>query len=138
MFPPKTLHANSHLDEFLGRSGSPPPTLPRLEFLPMFPRTERPGGNQTFDTLKPVHPSIPKGLSDLQSMLPEANTVDDEYNDLHKQHMIVVDGWRKLSVFIMRAVPRLSLEQKPSLHPLPQASAPHPLVLAQVMSMNSF
>jgi hypothetical protein len=99
MFPPQIQHINSHVDAFL-HSDSPPPVLPPHEFVPMFTRVGRLDGAQTFDTLKSSHPSIPNGLSDLPSMLPELEAVDGEDNSIYKQHMIVVDGWRKFLVSI--------------------------------------
>src|SRR5882762_7622027 len=97
--PLKASHANSHLHKYF-RFDSPPPTLPRLEFVPVFARADRLGGAQTFDTIKLDHPSIPNSLSDLPSMLPESKIVAEEDRDLYKQHMVIVDGWRKLLIFL--------------------------------------
>lgn len=93
MCPPKTPHENTHFGAFM-RSDSPQPTLPRPEFVPMFTQADRIGGAKALDDMKPVHPSIPSFLSDLPSMLPESIVVDTEDEDLYKQHMVVVDGWR--------------------------------------------
>jgi hypothetical protein len=60
----------------------------------MFAQARRLGGMMTCDDSKPVHPSLPSALSDLASMLPEPIVVAAEDEDLYKEHMVIVDGWR--------------------------------------------
>ena len=50
-------------------------------------------------------------------MLPETNAIDDEYNNLYKQHMIVVDAWHKHSVFIMCICSKINLTCFPFCYP---------------------
>ena len=104
MFPPRTAHIDSHVDAFL-LSDSPPPTLPQLEFVPMFARADRLGGAQTSNTLQTVHHSVPNALSDLPSMLPESKVEDDENKELYKQHMVIVDGWRTFLISLLCEIP---------------------------------
>jgi hypothetical protein len=93
----KTSHANSHIDAFL-KHDTLLPVLPQPEFIPIFARASRLGGTQKIDKLEPQNPSIPSKLPDLPSMLPNSAKVDDD-TDLYKQHMAIVDGWGKCSVF---------------------------------------
>jgi hypothetical protein len=140
MCPPKTTHENTYFRAFL-RSDSPQPTLPQPEFVPMFTQAVRIGGTKALDDPKPVHPSIPSFLSDLPSMLPEPIEVDAEDEDLYKQHMVVVDGWRKyltsFSFFRLKTL-QPSPAQKQLRRLLPQALVPHRSALAQVKLTNFF
>ena len=104
MFPSKLPYVNSHVASFL-HSDSSLPALPQPEFVPMFARAGRPGGAHDFDTFKFEHPSIPSALPDLPTMLPELAVVENEDNDLYKQHMTIIDGWRKFLMFLPFEIP---------------------------------
>ncbi|KAF7967848.1 hypothetical protein HWV62_32892 [Athelia sp. TMB] len=92
LFPTKR---SSHTDCFL-RSETPPHTLPKEEFVPIFCRANRMHGRFTDSDISmpvPIHASMPGTLQDLVVMLPPVRSVDDRENDMHKQHMAVVSGW---------------------------------------------
>ncbi|KIM77149.1 hypothetical protein PILCRDRAFT_825707 [Piloderma croceum F 1598] len=93
MFPP---HVNLHINSFL-YSDSALPALSQPEFVPTFARVGRLGGAQELHTVKFDHPSISNALWGLLLMLPELAVVEDEDNDLYKQHMVIIDGWQTLA-----------------------------------------
>jgi hypothetical protein len=100
MFPPAIPHVNLHINSFL-YSDSALPALPQPEFVPMFARTGRLGGARELHNVKFDHPSIPNALPGLSLMLPELAVVEDEDNDLYKQHMVIIDGWRKFFISLL-------------------------------------
>ena len=92
LFPTKRP---SHIDSFL-RSESPPHTLPKEIFVPIFCRANRMHGQYADSDISmpvPIHASMPSTLRDLPAMLPPVKSVDDGEDDMHKQHMAVVSGW---------------------------------------------
>jgi len=101
MFPPTIPQVNSHINSFL-YADSALPALPQPEFVPMFARAGRLGGAQELLTNKFDHPSIPNALPGLPLMPPELAVVEDENNDLYKQHMVIIDGWRTFLIGLSR------------------------------------
>ncbi|KAI0652408.1 hypothetical protein C8Q79DRAFT_937519 [Trametes meyenii] len=84
-----------HVAEFL-RGESPPPDVPDLEMLPIFPYGERfgeplrsvPGGPN-----KTGPPTVLETLSQLPDRI-LAPVVKDDEDDLAEEHLVVVDGWK--------------------------------------------
>jgi hypothetical protein len=101
MFPSAIPHVNLHINSFL-YSEPALPALPQPEFVPTFARASRLGGAQELPTVKFDHPSIPNALPGLPLMLPKLAVVDDEDNDLYKQHMVIIDGWRRFFTSLLR------------------------------------
>lgn len=76
--------------------------MPKEEFVPIFCRANRFHGPHVDSDIKkpiPIHASMPNGLQDLPAMLPTVKLIEHEENDLYKEHMAVVSGWRKLLSF---------------------------------------
>lgn len=88
------LHAFLHEDVPL--AGTP---LPEEEFVPIFPRSRRPGHGNT-----PASVKFPlgKGVSDLANAIPEVK-IDSDDSDMSfaRATMEVVDGWRGSYLLMM-------------------------------------
>lgn len=86
------------VQEFL-RAESPLPEFPELETLPVFPRRDRLGqdpdkGCSTSGTADFV--LIPTTISHLAtSALPSVPMRDEDEEDMAKEHLVIVNGWRK-------------------------------------------
>ncbi|KAI8995275.1 hypothetical protein BD414DRAFT_410707 [Trametes punicea] len=85
-----TEKTRPHFDEFL-RDDSPPPNLPELDILPIFPRSEHPGlGPEHKESAKP-----PQTMSQLPiSLLTTVQMGEDDEEDLADEHLVVVNGWQ--------------------------------------------
>lgn len=89
LIPSQKFTGRFHVNAFL-RSDSPLPVIPHTEFVPIFPRVP--------ETSKSRNDSIPASFSELSLLIPVIEDVDPDEKDLYKQHMIVVDGWRRYSL----------------------------------------
>ncbi|CDO73083.1 hypothetical protein BN946_scf185007.g137 [Trametes cinnabarina] len=83
--------------EFL-RADSPPPDLPELEALPMFPRRGRSLHDRDSELagLEEADPfSIPRTMSHLAtSVLSSVVMREEDEEDLAEEHLVVVNGWQ--------------------------------------------
>ena len=75
------------------RADSPPIELPRMASPPLFPRDRQPGYNASSRTSLAGHGL--GDLADLPAIVPTAAPGDETEEELYKQHMVVVDGWRE-------------------------------------------
>ena len=91
---PRLISSQTFTDSFQPntflRSDSPVPVIPHTEFVPIFPRVPK--------TSVSRKGSVPASFSDLSLLLPVFEDVETDEKDLYKQHMIVVDGWRRCSL----------------------------------------
>lgn len=85
---------NSHRAAFL-RAESPPLQPIRLCSPPIFSRSLQTGYRPSTTTTS-KHSLAPEAIADLPELVPKAvMKPDDDEDDLYKQHMVVVNGWRK-------------------------------------------
>ena len=97
-FPVDAAYTNTHVEAFLHGPDSlaffpPAESL----FTPIFPQDRTLGAVSCS-----VHTTTLKGLTnlpDLPSLLPPAD-MDDDMADRHKEHMVLVDGWRMLQSLV--------------------------------------
>ena len=85
------LHAEAKA--FL-RADSPLLELPRLASPPLFPRDRCPGYHSSHSGAGHNH-LVLGDLSDLPAVVPLVALTDEAHEELYKQHMVVVDGWRE-------------------------------------------
>lgn len=75
------------------RSHSPPIDIPNLVSPPLFPRDRRPGHLSTSRTDNGKN--FLESIGDLVPLLPPASIDQECEDDLYKEHMAVIDGWRE-------------------------------------------
>ncbi|KAJ6547006.1 hypothetical protein B0H19DRAFT_1265970 [Mycena capillaripes] len=85
-------YKNRHLD-FCSRPDSPPipSRVPEAPFIPIFPRRRRAGSGVREDDLPP---SGLKGIASLPAIILPPVKVEELEPDLHRQNMVIVDGWQ--------------------------------------------
>ena len=76
------------------RAASPPVELPRMASPPLFPRDRRPGNNAPSSGAYMTNLGL-GDLTDLPAIVPAVAPGDEAEEELYKQHMVVVDGWRE-------------------------------------------
>lgn len=87
---PHASAENAHVAAFL-RGDSPDYKCPELVDLPIFPRKMHDTGVLQLESRAPTA----KTVKDLPSLLLQAPVDDkDSEEELYKQHMVVVNGWR--------------------------------------------
>jgi hypothetical protein len=99
-FPVDAAYTNTHVEAFLHGPDSlaffpPPESL----YTPIFPQDRNLGAASSS-----VNPTVLKGLTnlpDLTSLLPPTDMDDDDMADRHKEHMVLVDGWRMLQSLVL-------------------------------------
>ncbi|KAJ6582851.1 hypothetical protein B0H10DRAFT_2098031 [Mycena sp. CBHHK59/15] len=89
---PRREYKNRHLDP-CSRPASPPILcqVPEPPFIPIFPRRSRPGGGIREED---PPPSGLKGIACLPAVVLPPVKMEEIEPDLHKQNMVVVDGWQ--------------------------------------------
>lgn len=86
-----TSTENDSIRGFL-RAESPVHAQTQLIDIPLFPRNDKKFSSSSDEVL--LGPSL-MSMKDLPSILPVVPECQDSEDDLHKQHMVVVNGWRR-------------------------------------------
>ncbi|KAK7035745.1 hypothetical protein R3P38DRAFT_3311737 [Favolaschia claudopus] len=90
---PSKGHKNRYLN-FASRPDSPPiSNFPELEFLPIFPRRRRAGSGAREND---PPPSGLHGMASLPAVILPPVKVEEIEPQLHRQNMVIVDGWQTL------------------------------------------
>lgn len=84
------------------RGNSPPLQFPNLLSPPLFPRDQRPGHfvrGRTSTTAGEVktQPFLVDSVNDLVPLLSPVSVVEEKEEDLFREHLKIVDGWREIT-----------------------------------------